>query len=105
MCAKVKEESILMEGVVTKVFPGAQFEVLLTGTAVMPQSTSGAVKSQDDFSVLVGRKVLAYVSGRMRVNYVKILVGDRVTVEFGPYSMSMGRITFRHKIDNSSTQS
>jgi translation initiation factor IF-1 len=41
-------------------------------------------------------EVLAYVSGKMRMNYIKILPGDRVTVEISPYDLSRARITFRH---------
>jgi translation initiation factor IF-1 len=40
--------------------------------------------------------VLAYVSGKMRMNYIRILPGDRVTVEMSPYDLSKARITFRH---------
>lgn len=97
MCARIKENILSMEGVVTKVFPGAQFEVLLSGLSVSAEEEDK--KINDSANALIGAKVKAYVSGRMRVNYVKILVGDRVTIEFGPYSVSMGRITFRHKTE------
>jgi translation initiation factor IF-1 len=44
-----------------------------------------------------GHKVLAYISGRMRKNYIRILEGDRVTVELSPYDLQRGRITYRFK--------
>ncbi|MBU1782569.1 translation initiation factor IF-1, partial [bacterium] len=42
-----------------------------------------------------GHKVLAHISGKMRMNYIRILVGDKVTVELSPYDLSRGRITYR----------
>ena len=44
-----------------------------------------------------GHKVLAHVSGKMRMNFIRILVGDKVTVELSPYDLSKGRITYRYK--------
>jgi translation initiation factor IF-1 len=44
-----------------------------------------------------GHKVLAHISGKMRMHYIKILPGDRVTVELSPYDLSRGRVTFRAK--------
>lgn len=70
-----KNDAITVEGVVTKVFPGAQFEVEIEG----------------------GRKVRAYVSGKMRVFFVRIMMGDKVTVELNPYDLMKGRVVFRHK--------
>ncbi len=72
---KKNGEVISVEGVVTKVFPGANFEVELEG----------------------GHKVRAHVSGKMRMNFVRIMLGDRVTVELNPYDLSKGRVVFRHK--------
>jgi translation initiation factor IF-1 len=43
------------------------------------------------------REVLAHISGRMRVNHIRILQGDKVTIELTPYDLTKGRITFRHK--------
>ncbi len=43
-----------------------------------------------------GHKVLAYVSGKMRMNYIRILPGDRITVELSPYDLTKARITYRH---------
>ena len=68
-------EAISVEGIVTKVFPGTQFEVVIEG----------------------GAKIRAHVSGRMRMNFVKIIVGDKVVVELNPYDLGKGRIVFRHK--------
>lgn len=44
-----------------------------------------------------GHNILAHVSGKMRMNFIKILVGDKVTVELSPYDLSKGRITYRYK--------
>jgi translation initiation factor IF-1 len=44
-----------------------------------------------------GHKVLAHISGKMRMNFIKILAGDKVTVELSPYDLSKGRITYRFK--------
>lgn len=44
-----------------------------------------------------GHNILAHVSGKMRMNFIRILVGDRVTVELSPYDLSKGRITYRYK--------
>jgi translation initiation factor IF-1 len=44
-----------------------------------------------------GHEVLAHISGKMRMHFIKILVGDRVTVELSPYDLSRGRITYRYK--------
>jgi len=44
-----------------------------------------------------GHKILAHVSGKMRMNFIKILPGDKVTVELSPYDLTRGRITYRHK--------
>jgi translation initiation factor IF-1 len=70
-----KEKSIPVEGVVIEALPNAMFRVELDN----------------------GHKVLAHVSGKMRMNYIKILPGDKVTVEISPYDWSRGRITYRYK--------
>ena len=70
-----KSDVIEVEGVVTEAFPNAMFEVQLPN----------------------GHKILAHVSGKMRMNYIRILPGDRVTVEISPYDLTRGRITFRFK--------
>ena len=44
-----------------------------------------------------GHEILAHISGKMRMNFIKILVGDKVTVELSPYDLSKGRITYRYK--------
>jgi translation initiation factor IF-1 len=69
------KEAIEMQGTVTEVLPDTNFRVELEN----------------------GHKVLAYISGRMRKNYIRILEGDRVTVELSPYDLSRGRITYRFK--------
>lgn len=70
-----KEELIEVEGAVTEILPNTMFRVLLDN----------------------GHEVLAHSSGRMRRNRIRILAGDRVTVEMTPYDLSKGRINFRHK--------
>lgn len=68
-----KEEPIRVEGVVKEALPNAMFRVEIQG----------------------GHKVLARVCGKMRVNFIRILPGDRVTVEMSPYDLSRGRIIHR----------
>jgi translation initiation factor IF-1 len=70
-----KEELIEFEGVVTEVLPNAMFRVRLDNS----------------------QEVLAHTSGRVRRNRIRILAGDRVTVEMTPYDLTKGRINFRHK--------
>ncbi len=70
-----KGEAISVEGTVTETLPNAMFRVELEN----------------------GHKVLAHISGKMRMHYIKILPGDRVTVELSPYDLSRGRITYRGK--------
>lgn len=70
-----KEELIQVEGKVLETLPNAMFRVELDN----------------------GHKVLAHVSGKMRMHFIRILPGDRVTVELSPYDLSRGRITFRGK--------
>ena len=70
-----KEEMIEMEGVVSEVLPNTQFRVLLSN----------------------GADVLAYASGKMRKHRIRILAGDKVTLEMSPYDLTKGRINFRHK--------
>lgn len=71
-----KEEPIEVEGVVTDTLPNAMFKVKLDNN---------------------GHEVLAHISGKMRMHYIRILPGDRVTVELSPYDLSRGRITYRAK--------
>lgn len=70
-----KEEKIQAEGTVIEALPGTQFIVELEN----------------------GHKILAYLSGKIRKYYIRILLGDRVTVDISPYDFTRGRITFRHK--------
>jgi len=74
-----KQEYIEFEGEVVEIFPGGKFGVVL--------NLNEEKKSQ----------ILAHISGRMRLNKINILVGDRVTVEVSPYDITQGRITYRHK--------
>ena len=70
-----KEESIVVEGTVIEPLPNAMFRVELEN----------------------GHKVLAHISGKMRMHFIKILPGDKVTVELSPYDLTRGRITYRSK--------
>ncbi len=70
-----KEDLIEFEGVVSEVLPDARFRVKLD----------------------TGHDVMAYTAGRMKKNRIRILVGDRVTVEMTPYDLTKARINFRHK--------
>jgi translation initiation factor IF-1 len=70
-----KEEPIKVEGTVLETLPNAMFKVELEN----------------------GHKVLAHISGKMRMHFIKILPGDTVTVELSPYDLSRGRITYRSK--------
>ncbi len=70
-----KEEKIEVEGTVIEALPGTQFRVELDN----------------------GHEVLAYLSGKMRKYYIRILLGDRVRVELSPYDLTRGRITYRYK--------
>lgn len=70
-----KEEKIEVQGVVLEPLPNATFKVELDN----------------------GHKVLAHISGKMRMHYIKILPGDKVTVEISSYDLNRGRITYRHK--------
>ncbi len=70
-----KEETISVEGKVFETLPNAMFRVELDN----------------------GHKVLAHVSGKMRMHYIKILPGDKVTLELSPYDLNRGRIVYRYK--------
>ena len=70
-----KEDVIEVEGTVTEALPNTQFRVELDN----------------------GHNVLAHISGKMRMNYIRILSGDRVKVELSPYDLSRGRITYRFR--------
>lgn len=70
-----KEETIQVDGKVIEPLPNAMFRVELEN----------------------GHKVLAHVSGKMRMNFIKILPGDKVTVELSPYDLTRGRIIYRYK--------
>lgn len=70
-----KEEGIQVEGTVIEPLPNAMFRVELEN----------------------GHKVLAHISGKMRMHFIKILPGDKVTIELSPYDLSRGRIVYRYK--------
>ena len=70
-----KEESIEVEGVVLEPLPNAMFKVKLEN----------------------GHQVLAHISGKMRMHFIKILPGDKVKLELSPYDLTRGRITYRAK--------
>ncbi len=70
-----QEDSIYVEGMIVEALPGTQFRVQLDN----------------------GHEVLAYLSGKMRKYYIRILLGDRVRVEMSPYDLTRGRIVFRYR--------
>jgi len=70
-----EEDKILMDGTVVEALPGTQFKVRLES----------------------GHEVLAYLSGKMRKYYIRILLGDHVRVEMSPYDLTRGRIVYRHR--------
>ena len=70
-----KEEAFKLDGTIIEALPNATFSVELEN----------------------GHKITAHISGRMRKHYIKILTGDKVTVEMTPYDLTKGRITFRGK--------
>jgi len=70
-----KEDTIEVQGAVLETLPNAMFRVQLDN----------------------GHKILAHISGKMRMNFIRILPGDKVTVELSPYDLTRGRITYRFK--------
>lgn len=68
-----KEDAIEVQGVIQETLPNAMFKVTLEN----------------------GHQVLAHISGKMRMHYIKILPGDKVTIELSPYDLTRGRITYR----------
>ena len=72
---KPKDDAIVLEGTIIESLPNAMFRVELEN----------------------GHKVLAHISGKMRMHYIRILPGDKVQVELTPYDLTRGRITYRYK--------
>ena len=72
---KPKEDAIVLEGTIRESLPNAMFKVELDN----------------------GHEVLAHISGKMRMHYIRILPGDKVQVELTPYDLTRGRITYRYK--------
>ena len=70
-----KEDAIEVEGTVVEALPNTMFRVELAN----------------------GHKILANISGKLRMNYIRIVPGDKVTIEMSPYDLSKGRIVFRYK--------
>ncbi|MBI5186059.1 MAG: translation initiation factor IF-1 [Nitrospinae bacterium] len=70
-----KEDAIEVEGIVVEPLPNAMFRVELEN----------------------GHRILAHISGKMRMNFIRILAGDKVKVELSPYDLSRGRIIYRYK--------
>lgn len=69
------EDKIRVDGTIIEALPGTQFKVELDN----------------------GHEILAYLAGKMRKYYIRVLLGDRVTIEMSPYDMTRGRIVYRHK--------
>lgn len=78
MQEKKKEEGIKIDGVIEESLPNANFKVKLD----------------------TGHIILGHISGKMRMHYIRLLPGDRVTVELSPYDVTRGRIILRHKKDH-----
>ena len=70
-----KQEAIKVDGIISEILPNTNFKVELEN----------------------GHEVLAHISGKMRMHYIRILQGDKVTVELSPYDLTKGRITYRYK--------
>jgi translation initiation factor IF-1 len=70
-----KQDAIKVDGTIIDTLPNASFKVKLDN----------------------GHEILAHISGKMRMNFIKILVGDKVTIELSPYDLTKGRITYRYK--------
>lgn len=70
-----KQDSIKVDGIISEILPNTTFKVKLEN----------------------GHEVLAHISGKMRMNFIRILQGDKVTVELSPYDLTKGRITYRYK--------
>ncbi len=73
--AKASQEKVVVEGTIVEALPNTQFRVALES----------------------GHEVLAYISGKMRKYYIRILLGDKVRVELSPYDLTRGRIVYRYK--------
>ena len=76
-----KEEMIEMEGLVNEVLPDTRFRVVLDN----------------------GHTIMAYMAGKMRKHRIRVLAGDKVSIELTPYDLTKGRITFRHKDERGPT--
>ena len=76
-----KEDVIEVEGIVREAMPNTVFKVELLGSDSKPN----------------GHTVLAHISGKLRMNFIRILPGDKVTIELLPYDLTRGRITWRGK--------
>lgn len=70
-----KQGPIKIDGIVTETLPNASFKVKLDN----------------------GHEIFAHISGKMRMHFIKILVGDKVSIEMSPYDLTKGRITYRYK--------
>ena len=76
MAAKSKDEKLVLEGKIIEALPNTTFRVDLEN----------------------GHEVLAYLSGKMRKHYIRVLLGDDVRVELSPYDLTRGRIVYRHRV-------
>jgi len=70
-----KQDVIKVDGIITEILPNTSFKVKLEN----------------------GHEILAHISGKMRMNFIRILQGDKVSVELSPYDLTKGRITYRYK--------
>lgn len=83
------KEVIQVEGIVVETLPNGLFKIEI---------------KDENFPHLDGHIVLGHISGKMRIHYIHILPGDRVTVELTPYDLEKGRITYRHKPERKNNQ-
>lgn len=75
-----KEDSVEVQGIIIETLPSAQFKVQI-----------------QDEKMPLSPIIHAHIAGKMRMNYIRIIPGDRVTVSISPYDLKRGRITYRHK--------
>ena len=80
--SRTKEDLILVEGIIIESLPSAQFRV----------------------EISTGHIILGYISGKMRMNYIRLMVGDKVTIELSPYDTTKGRIIVLHKKEHKETK-
>lgn len=95
-----KDEVIELEGVILESLPNATFNVEVTfptRKAIPKPSDEGDPSAAPVVEQAPKHVILCHISGKMRKHFIRIIAGDRVTVQLSPYDLTRGRITFRHK--------